>query len=134
MIHVLTLGCFDQLHYGHVRLFERAAKFGRLTVGVNSDRFVEAYKGRASHESESLRMRNLANGLGIHRVMLNDGPGIALIRTLRPNLLAIGSDWLDKDYAGQLGTTAEELTELQVGVLFLPRTIGISSTELRATA
>lgn len=129
---VLTLGTFDLLHYGHVRLFERAQRYGPLTVGVNSDRFVEAYKGRAPEQSEQKRIANLKVGLGIDYVMLNDGPGIELIRRLRPDILVIGSDWLDRNYAKQLGTTAEQLTELNVAVLFLPRTIGISTTELRA--
>lgn len=129
---ILTIGTFDGVHYGHVRLFERAQKYGPLTVGVNSDKFVEAYKGRRSVQSEALRMRSLVHGYGITGVVLNDGSGIDLIRRERPNLLVIGSDWLDKDYTGQLGTTAEELAELQVAVLFLPRTLGVSSTELRA--
>lgn len=132
MMKVLTLGTFDCLHYGHIRLFERAARFGPLTAGVNSDRFVLEYKGRAAKENQQRRISNLTPGLGVERAILNDGPGIDVIRALRPDILAIGSDWLDQDYTAQLGTTAETLAELGVSVLFLPRTIGISTTELRA--
>lgn len=132
MMKVLTLGSFDLLHYGHIRLFERAAKFGPLTVGVNSDRFITEYKGRAPAQNQQKRIANLTPGLGIERALLNDGPGIDLIRSLRPDILAIGSDWLDNDYTAQIGTDAERLAELGVSVLFLPRTIGVSTTELRA--
>lgn len=132
MMKVLTLGTFDLLHFGHIRLFERAARFGPLTVGVNSDRFVLEYKGRAAKENQHKRIANLTPGLGIERALLNDGPGIELIRSLRPDILAIGSDWLDQDYTAQLDTTAERLAELGVSVLFLPRTIGVSTTALRA--
>ena len=46
-MRVLTLGTFDVPHYGHLRLLERAAGFGDLFVGVNSDRFIKTYKGAA---------------------------------------------------------------------------------------
>src|SRR5260221_10401382 len=42
---VLTNGCFDLLHVGHVRYLQIARRFGRLIVGVNSDRSVRALKG-----------------------------------------------------------------------------------------
>lgn len=122
------------MHYGHARLFERAAKFGPLSVGVNSDRFVLEYKGRRAEQTERTRMQQCRIGLGVEAVYLNDGGGIELIKRLRPDILVIGTDWLDKDYTGQLDTTAERLAELQVSVLFLPRTIGISTTELRGAA
>jgi rfaE bifunctional protein nucleotidyltransferase chain/domain len=43
---VLTNGCFDVLHVGHIRLLERAAMFGRrLVVAVNADHSVTMLKG-----------------------------------------------------------------------------------------
>src|SRR5437764_1004820 len=42
---VLTNGCFDLLHVGHVRYLAAARRLGRLMVGVNSDRSVRALKG-----------------------------------------------------------------------------------------
>lgn len=131
MMKVLTLGTFDCLHYGHARLLERAAEYGQLTIGVNSDRFVLKYKGRKAEQPERTRIAQLKVGMCAEYVMLNDGPGIDLIRRIRPDILAIGSDWLDNDYTKQIGTTAERLAELGVSVLFLPRTLGISTTELR---
>ena len=38
MIKVITYGSFDMLHYGHIRLLERAKALGDyLVVGVTSD-------------------------------------------------------------------------------------------------
>ena len=133
-MRVLTIGTFDLLHCGHIRLFRRAAQFGELHVGVNSDRFVETYKGRCPQEGVSFRRKRIAALHSVYAVHVNDGPGIDLIRSLMPDVVAIGSDWLDRDYTQQIGTTAEELVAIDVSVLFLPRTPGISTTQLRAVA
>ncbi|HLG50057.1 MAG TPA: adenylyltransferase/cytidyltransferase family protein, partial [Chloroflexota bacterium] len=42
---VLTNGCFDLLHLGHVRYLEAARRFGRLIVAINSDASVRLLKG-----------------------------------------------------------------------------------------
>lgn len=43
---VLTNGCFDLLHVGHVRYLQTAAALGdRLWVGLNTDRSVRLLKG-----------------------------------------------------------------------------------------
>ncbi|PYQ13653.1 MAG: D-glycero-beta-D-manno-heptose 1-phosphate adenylyltransferase, partial [Acidobacteria bacterium] len=44
---VLTNGCFDLMHPGHVRLLARARRLGdALAVAVNSDASVRKLKGR----------------------------------------------------------------------------------------
>ncbi|MEA1926067.1 MAG: adenylyltransferase/cytidyltransferase family protein, partial [Patescibacteria group bacterium] len=42
---VLTSGCFDLIHGGHLRYLCRAGKLGYLVVGINSDVFVRRLKG-----------------------------------------------------------------------------------------
>ena len=42
---LLTCGCFDLLHYGHINFFERAAKFGDVVVAVGDDDLVKRLKG-----------------------------------------------------------------------------------------
>ena len=45
---VLTNGCFDILHAGHVDFLRRARELGdRLIVGINDDRAVRKLKGRS---------------------------------------------------------------------------------------
>lgn len=132
-MRVLTVGTFDCFHLGHERLLARAAQYGPLTVGVNSDLFMAAYKGPCA-QNENARAARVADEQGVEEVVFNDGPGIDLIREIHPDLLVIGSDWLGRDYPAQLGTTADELTDLGVAVLFLPRTPGYSSTALRAAS
>lgn len=135
-VKVLTIGTFDCFHEGHRRLLLRADGFGDLFVGVNSDRFVESYKGRAAADNYGRRAAKVAafllDELGSAEVRPNYGPGIDLIHAVLPDLLVIGSDWLPpRDYMRQIGTTSDELAEIGVPVLFLPRTPDISTTALR---
>ncbi|NTW27286.1 MAG: adenylyltransferase/cytidyltransferase family protein [Candidatus Moranbacteria bacterium] len=44
-IVVLTSGCFDLLHGGHLEYLESASQWGNLIVGINSDQFVKRLKG-----------------------------------------------------------------------------------------
>lgn len=130
-MRVLTIGTFDLLHCGHIRLFRRAAQLGELHVGVNSDRFVKTYKGVSPREAFDIRCGRVAAVSSVHEVHANDGPGVDLIRALMPEMVAVGSDWLERSYPNQIGTSVDELVALDVAVIFLPRTPGISSTQLR---
>lgn len=123
-MRVLTLGTFDLFHNGHKRLLERAATLGELTVAVNSDRFVTEYKGRPPMWEWADRAHDVSDYA--EDVVENDGPGIDVIRHVGPDVIVIGHDWLGKDYPAQLGTTADELADLGVSVLFVPRTPGVS--------
>lgn len=50
MTTVITYGTFDLLHYGHVRLLERAKTLGdRLIVGVTSDDYDRA-RGKINNQ------------------------------------------------------------------------------------
>ena len=131
---ILTLGTFDLFHAGHDHLLWRASGFGELIVGVNSDEFVKQYKGRYPVQHQLDRIDNVYKHPAVSDAFLNDGPGIDLIREQKPELLVIGSDWHDK-YLPQIGVTAEELfAELRCGIVYLPRTAGVSTTDLRDAA
>lgn len=126
---VLTLGTFDTPHVGHAVFLAKAASFGELTVGVNSDRFVQSYKGEKPLYTYTERA-NLLTLLG-YRVVHNDGPGAATINRVLPKLLVVGSDWSDRDYHTQIGMTRQELDDLGVSLVFVPYTAGISTSDIR---
>lgn len=128
---VLTIGTFDLFHLGHLKLLERAARLGRLHVGVNSDEFVQQYKGLSPRIDEDARKRIVSGLKCVHRAWLNDDRGRTLIDWIRPDFLVVGSDWHERDYTSQIGVSQSELDQWGVGVLYLPRTAGVSSTELR---
>lgn len=134
---VLTLGTFDLLHVGHLELLETCRNItgpgGCVVVGLNSDAFVERYKGRAPMQEYSVREELLRACRFVDLVVRNLGDEDAkpTIEMVHPDLLAIGDDWLDRDYLGQLGITAEWLQERRLAIEYIPRTRGTSSTEMR---
>ena len=129
-MNVLTIGTFDIPHMGHAVFLQRAARYGELTVGVNSDQFVETYKGAAPLFSFGERAA-LIHQLGF-KVAGNDGAGFALIKMVNPDVLVIGSDWLDRDYLTQVGMTGDELAKAGIDLVFVPYTAEISTTTIKA--
>ncbi len=100
---VLTNGCFDLMHVGHVTYLELARRHGqRLVVGLNSDRSVRALKGpQRPLIGEQDRARVLAALAAVDGVVLFDeDTPIELIRALRPDVLAKGADYREADVAG----------------------------------
>lgn len=130
-VRVLTLGTFDGLHAGHTRFLRNCADLGRLTVGVNSDQFVQQFKRKPTF-NQTQRLDAVAAVRGVGKVRLNDGPGKDLIEDEQPDVLAVGPDWLGRDYLAQIGMTEQELFGLGVILAFLPppRQPGLASSRL----
>lgn len=127
LCRVLTIGTFAIPHMGHAAFLRRCEAFGDVAVGVNSDAFVQRYKGERPPFDETERMA-LVEALG-YRVYLNDGPGRALIDEYRPDVLTIGTDWARRDYLGQIDVTQDFLDERHITLAYVPmRPAGISST------
>ncbi len=100
---VMTNGCFDILHPGHVSYLQKAKEQGdRLIVAVNSDNSVKRLKGeeRPINNLES-RMAVLAGLSSIDWVVSfsEDTPEI-LISTLLPDVLVKGGDYTVEQVAG----------------------------------
>lgn len=93
---VFTNGCFDLLHVGHVRSLEQARRLGeRLLVAVNGDASVRRLKGPGRPLVPARQRAELLAALACVDwvvVFLQDTPA-ALIRALRPDVLAKGADW-----------------------------------------
>jgi glycerol-3-phosphate cytidylyltransferase len=129
MTEVLTVGTFDTPHLGHARLFKTCEALGNLTVGVNSDEFIEQYKGKRPLFTFEERA-TLISRLG-YRVLINNSAGAELIREVNPDILVIGSDWLRKDYLKQIDMTPDDFDELGISLMYTPYTEGISSTDIK---
>jgi D-beta-D-heptose 7-phosphate kinase/D-beta-D-heptose 1-phosphate adenosyltransferase len=100
---VFTNGCFDILHVGHVRyLAEAASKGDVLVVGLNSDESVRLIKGaKRPIVSQDHRAEVLASLASVDYVVLFDeADPLTLIQTLKPDILAKGSDWAEEDIIG----------------------------------
>ena len=93
---ILTNGCFDMLHVGHVR-YLRAAKGlgGRLVVAVNSDASARALKGEGRPRIPGQERAEILAALAdVDAVILFDGLDVReVIRQLRPDVHAKGTDY-----------------------------------------
>ena len=100
---VFTNGCFDILHIGHVRYLAAAGAEGDLLViGLNSDASVGLIKGdKRPIVHQDHRAEVLASLGCVDYVVLFDSPDpLALIQTLKPDVLAKGADWTEDAIVG----------------------------------
>ena len=108
---VLTNGCFDVLHAGHVRYLQAARKEGDvLVVAINSDASTRKLKGAGRPVMAEADRAELVGALGaVNYVVIFDEPDVrALLRELRPDVHAKGTDYTaetvpERDEAARLG-------------------------------
>lgn len=124
MKKVITYGTFDLMHQGHINLLKNARKLGDyLIVGVTSESY-DSFRGKLNVKQslveriENVKATGLADEILVEEY---EGQKIDDILRLGVDVFAIGSDWVGKfDYLGDY-----------CQIVYLPRTKGISSTELR---
>ena len=95
-IVVMTNGCFDILHAGHVAYLKEAASLGdRLIVAVNSDVSVARLKGPERPVNTIERRLQVLAGLGAVDAVIafEDDTPIPLIDVVRPDVLVKGGDY-----------------------------------------
>lgn len=100
---VMTNGCFDLLHKGHVTYLNEARKLGdRLIVALNSDASVKRLKGENRPiMDESSRATVLASLSAVDWViMFDDDTPESVITELLPDILVKGSDYTVDQIAG----------------------------------
>ncbi len=100
---VMTNGCFDILHAGHVAYLEQAARLGdRLIVAVNSDASVKALKGEARPIVPlAQRMAVLAGLAAVDWVVpFEEETPERLICRILPDILVKGGDYRPEEIAG----------------------------------
>lgn len=127
MRRVITYGTFDLLHYGHISLLKRAKALGDyLVVGVTSEQY-DRERGKLNvrqtlaERMEGIRRSGLADKIVVEEY---EGQKIRDIAENQIDVFAIGSDW-----EGQFDYLREYCE-----VVYLERTKGVSSTELRQGA
>ncbi|WP_028485984.1 bifunctional D-glycero-beta-D-manno-heptose-7-phosphate kinase/D-glycero-beta-D-manno-heptose 1-phosphate adenylyltransferase HldE [Thiomicrorhabdus chilensis] len=100
---VITNGCFDLLHSGHVRYLNEAAKLGeRLIVAVNSDESVQMLKGPSRPIVPLEGRMELLSALSCVDwvVPFNEQTPERLICKLKPDVLVKGGDYRPEEIAG----------------------------------
>lgn len=123
MKRVITYGTFDTLHFGHIRLLQRARALGDyLIVGLSSDEFNKKKDKKAFHSwserkylLEALRAVDLVIPEESWEQKRRD------VKLYHVDTFIIGDDWKNKfDFLSDL-----------CEVVYLPRTQDISSTTIR---
>jgi rfaE bifunctional protein nucleotidyltransferase chain/domain len=127
---VVTNGCFDLLHLGHVTYLEAARNAGNaLLVGVNSDVAVKALKGEGRPlNSELDRALVLAALQSVDFVTIfPDVRATQFLAKSRPDIYVKGGDYtLDT-----LDQTERSTVELSGGrIILIPMVAGKSTTSL----
>ena len=125
MTKVITYGTYDLLHYGHIKLLERAKALGDyLIVGVTADDF-DRKRGKLNVQQtlieriEAIRATGLADEIIVEEY---EGQKIDDIKRFNVDIFTVGSDWKGQfDYLNEF-----------CKVVYLERTLGVSSTELRS--
>lgn len=93
---VLTNGCFDLLHRGHVRSMEQARSLGdALAVGINSDRSVRRLKGPYRPVTDQQARAEIIAALGAvdFVVIFDEDTAAELVAELEPAIYAKGGDY-----------------------------------------
>lgn len=93
---VLTNGCFDLLHVGHVRYLRGAKELAdHVVVAINSDDSVRIIKGQGRPVmNEQERAEIIAALEDVDAVVIFSEPDVrALIREIRPDIQAKGTDY-----------------------------------------
>ena len=123
---VVTNGCFDLLHFGHVDYLQEAKKKGDiLVVAVNSDASIRKIKGKKRPIiGEKNRLSVVAALQSVDYVVLfkEDTP-LKVIKALKPDILVKGADWEKKDIVG-----ADFVSSYGGGVTIIRSSQGYSTT------
>ena len=124
-----TQGTYDLFHIGHLNLLEHAKEqCEQLIVGLNSDELVMKYKNRKVNIPEQDRARIVEAIKVVDKVMIVETLDKKVAwNKIHFNAIFIGDDWKGND---RWKKTEEELSEVNVPVIYLPHTEGISTSKL----
>lgn len=115
---VLTNGCFDLLHAGHVRYLREARRLGdALAVGLNSDRSVRELKGEGRPVNAQDDRAEILAALGsVDYVVIFEGKrATELFRAVRPHVYAKGGDYTPETLdAGERAALEEAGAEIRI--------------------
>jgi len=129
-----TGGTFDLFHYGHINFLRQCSKLSdKVIVSLNTDEFIEQYKGRPPIMNYEEREKSLLSCKYVDEVIpnLSGADSKPTISSVNPNIIAIGDDWAGGNYYKQMDFTQEWLDDNDILLVYLAYTQGISTTEIK---
>ncbi|MBN1353915.1 MAG: adenylyltransferase/cytidyltransferase family protein, partial [Candidatus Omnitrophica bacterium] len=100
---VFTNGCFDILHYGHLKYLKKCKNLGDvLIVGLNSDSSVKKLKGAGRPLTKQAERAAVLSALEFvdYVVIFGESTPARLIESVAPDILAKGGDWRPESIVG----------------------------------
>lgn len=123
MKKVITYGTFDLLHWGHINLLKRAKEQGDyLIVAISSDEFNEGKGKKAYHSYENRKM--ILEAIRYVDEVIPENTWEQKVNDIVENnvdVFVMGDDWEGK---------FDHLKDF-CEVVYLPRTVGISTTKIK---
>lgn len=89
-------GTFDVLHIGHIKLLEFASQFGKLRVGIDTDKRVKELKGEdRPFNNQDDRKKMLESIKYVDEVVLFNSREelIDSVKEYKPNVMVVGDDY-----------------------------------------
>ena len=125
-----TDGVYDLFHVGHLNMIQTAKTYCEyLVVGVHGDDVVEEYKNRKPIINEKERRRIVESIKGVDRAEINRfRDKLKLWELYHFDVVFIGDDWKGTE---RWNNFEKVLGEINVDVVYVPYTKGISTTEIR---
>ena len=123
MKKVITYGTFDLIHTGHINILRRAKELGDyLIVAISSDEF-NALKGKKAYYSFEQRKAILEAIRYVDLVIPEDNweQKKEDVEKYGVDVFVMGDDW-----KGEF-----DFLKDQCDVVYLPRTVGISTTQIK---
>jgi glycerol-3-phosphate cytidylyltransferase len=120
---VITYGTFDLLHTGHINILRRAKEYGDyLIVAISSDEF-NALKGKKAYYSFEQRKLILEAIRYVDEVIPEHTweQKVQDVKDHEVDVFVMGDDWKGKF----------DFLKEHCEVIYLPRTVGISTTKIK---
>ena len=129
-----TGGTFDLFHWGHENFLKKCSMISdEVIVSLNTDKFVFDYKLEHPRMTYAEREEALHNCKYVDRVIENVGDSDSKPAILKenPDIIAVGTDWVGKNYYKQMGFTEDWLEKNGIVLLYIPYTAYISSSTIK---
>lgn len=123
MKKVITYGTFDLLHWGHINLLKRAKDLGdHLTVAISTDEFNSIKEKKSYHSFENRKL--ILESIRYVDKVIPENNWDQKIKDVIENeidIFVMGDDWKGKF----------DFLKDYCQVIYLPRTVGISTTKIK---
>ena len=99
-----TNGCFDILHYGHVKYLEKSKLYcDKLIVALNSDNSVKLIKGKSRPINNQSTRASIISSLNCcdYIIIFDERTPLSLIKKIKPDLITKGGDYKNKKIVGE---------------------------------